>query len=67
MSIPIQKNITTKSGNTLQLFYNPENNLVVVDLVDKNGMGGKELYRGELDEKEMLSHVRHNRRHVLDK
>ena len=53
----IRYNIKTKEGNTLQLFYNPENNLVVVDLIHKNDKGGMELLRKELDEKKLLSHV----------
>src|SRR5512136_1475597 len=49
--------ITTKAGNTLSVFYNPENNLLVVDLIHKNELGGNELVRITLDEKRMLKHA----------
>ena len=58
MSTPIYHNITTKAGNTLQLFYNPENNLLVVDLIHKNEKGGTELLRKTLNEKTLLAHVK---------
>ncbi len=48
-------NITTKEGNLLQLFYNPENNLVVLDLVAANENGGTELLRQTLNNG-MLKH-----------
>ena len=51
-------NITTKAGNTLQIFYNPENDLVVVDLIAKNEKGGNEVFRKTLDEKKMLKHCK---------
>lgn len=50
--------VTTKNGNTLQFFYNPNNNLVVVDLVDKNERGGNEILRQTLDEKKLLAHAK---------
>ena len=57
MNDKIQRiNITTKAGNTLQLFYNPENNLIVVDLA--NEKGGNELLRKTLDEKKLLAHTK---------
>lgn len=46
--------ITTKAGNTLEFFYNPENDLVVVDLTHKNMRGGKELLRKTLNEKKLI-------------
>jgi hypothetical protein len=49
--------ITTKLGNTLSFFYNPENNLVVVDLVAANEKGGNELVRTTLDENLLLKHT----------
>jgi hypothetical protein len=49
--------VTTKGGNTLQFFYNPDNDLVVVDLIAANEQGGNELYRRTLDEKAMLGHT----------
>ena len=48
--------VTTNGGNTLQLFYNPENDLLVVDLIHENEKGGTELIRKTLDEKELLGH-----------
>ena len=49
--------VTTKVGNTLSFFYNPENNLLVVDLIHKNDKVGNELVRRTLNEKELLSHA----------
>lgn len=49
--------VTTKNGNTLGFFYNPENNLVVIDLIHKNERGGFELFRKTLDENKLLAHV----------
>ena len=40
----------TSLGNTLSFFYNPENNLVVVDLIKEDESGGNELFRKKLDE-----------------
>lgn len=51
-------NITTKAGNTLSFFYNPENDLLVVDLIHKNEKSGNELVRMTLDEKKMLTHCK---------
>lgn len=51
-------NVTTKGGNTLQLFYNPENSLVVVDIVAANEKGGNEIVRQTLDEKKLLAHCK---------
>jgi len=47
--------MTTAQGNTLSFFYNPDNNLVVVDLVRKDEKGGNELLRQTLDEKNLLT------------
>jgi hypothetical protein len=56
---PIQRfTCETKQGNTLQFFYNPDNNLVVVDLIAANEKGGNELVRKTLDEKVLLAHAR---------
>ena len=52
--------IETKGGNTLQIFYNPDNNLVVVDLIAANEKGGNELLRKTLDEKTLLKHTKKN-------
>jgi hypothetical protein len=51
-------NVPTNGGNTLQFFYNPENSLVVVDIVAKNEQGGNELLRQTLNEKKLLDHVK---------
>jgi len=51
-------NVTTKAGNSLQFFYNPENSLVVVDIVAANEKGGSELLRQTLNEKKLLSHAK---------
>jgi hypothetical protein len=48
--------VTTKAGNTLEFFYNPDNDLVVIDLISNKETGGKELLRVTLDEKAMLKH-----------
>jgi hypothetical protein len=50
--------VTTKAGNTLEFFYNPDNNLVVVDLIAANEKGGNELLRKTLDEKKLLKHTK---------
>lgn len=48
--------VPTKGGNTLQIFYNPDINLVVVDVA--NDTGGNEILRKTLDEKKLLAHTR---------
>lgn len=50
--------IKTRWGNTLEVFYNPENNLFVVDLVSKGQFGGNEIVRQTLDERALLAHVK---------
>lgn len=50
--------ITTKAGNTLDIFYNPDNDLIVVDLNHKNSKGGNEILRKTLDEKALLKHCK---------
>ena len=50
-------NITTRQGNTLSIFYNADNNLLVVDLVAANEKGGNEIVRKTLDESKMLAHT----------
>jgi len=49
--------IKTKAGNTLQFFYNPENDLVVVDIIHKNEKCGNEILRQKLNEKKLLAHA----------
>ena len=46
--------VTTKAGNSLSFFYNPDNDLVVVDLIHKNERGGNELFRQTLNEKKLV-------------
>jgi hypothetical protein len=46
--------VTTPKGNTLSFFYNPDNNLVVIDLVRKDESGGNEILRKTLDEENLL-------------
>jgi hypothetical protein len=50
--------IPTAGGNSLDVFYNPEKNLLVIDLTQKNGKGGNEIIRMTLkvNEKSMLRH-----------
>lgn len=50
--------VKTLRGNTLQFFYNPENNLVVVGLIAANEQGGVELLRQHLNEKILLAHTK---------
>jgi hypothetical protein len=46
----------TAAGNQISFFYNPENNLVVVDV--SNETGGNEICRKTLDEKVLLAHLK---------
>lgn len=50
-------NTPTPDGHTLSFFYNPENALVVIDLVHRNNKGGTELLRTTLNSG-MLSHIK---------
>lgn len=49
--------ITTRAGNTLSVFYNPENDLFVVDLISENEQGGNEIVRKTLNENALLAHT----------
>ena len=51
------KFITTKAGNTLSMFYNPDLDLLVIDLVAENEKAGNELVRMTLNETELLKHM----------
>lgn len=51
-------NLTTRNGNTISVFYNAENDLLVVDLVDRGEQAGNELLRLTLNEKKLLSHAK---------
>ena len=44
-----RKNIRLRDGNTLSIFFNPENNLLVVDKVRKDETGGNEFVRVDVD------------------
>jgi type III secretion system FlhB-like substrate exporter len=52
-----RQSVLTKGGNTLSFFYNPDNNLLVVDLIAANEEGGNELVRQTIDESSMLEHT----------
>lgn len=54
--------VTTKAGNTLSFFYNPGNDLLVVDIIHKNGKGGNEIVRHTLDEEALLGHCTRKRK-----
>ena len=47
---------TTGAGNHLTFFYNPDIDLLVVDLVKKGDSGGNELVRMTLNETKLLRH-----------
>jgi hypothetical protein len=47
-----QFTVKTKLGNFVQFFFNPENNLVVVDIIHKNEKGGNEIFRQRINEAE---------------
>jgi len=51
-------NLTTKAGNTLNVFFNPDSNLLVIDIIHKNEKGGNEILRQTLDEKKLLKHCK---------
>lgn len=48
----------TKNGNQLDFFYNPENDLLVIDLIAKDETGGNELVRRTLDENKLLGFLK---------
>jgi hypothetical protein len=50
--------IPTSGGNEIMIFYNPENNLLCVDLIDYEEVGGNELFCKYMDEKDLLGHLR---------
>ena len=49
--------LTTNKGNTVQLFYNNDTGLVVVDLIAKDESGGNEFVRMTINEDKMLGHM----------
>lgn len=46
--------VTTKEGNSLYVYFNPVNNVLMVDIVNKSKSKGKELVRMTVDENNML-------------
>ena len=50
--------IELESGNMLEMFFNHNTKLLVVDLIDGGGEGGNELVRCILDEDALLQHCR---------
>jgi hypothetical protein len=48
----------TCAGNTLELFYNPDNDLLVIDLISKTEQSGNELIRMNLNESKLLEHCK---------
>jgi len=46
--------VKTKKGNTLSFFYNPDNDLIVLDLIRADETGGNEIFRMELREEKLL-------------
>lgn len=51
-----RRSIDTAAGNVIQVFYNPRNNLLVVDLC--GDQGGNEVLRMELNEGALLEHLK---------
>jgi len=52
-----RKFVTTRRGDTLGFFFNAATNLLVVDLISSNEMGGNEIIRMTIDEESLLGHV----------
>lgn len=57
MPKPIEISCRTPKNNFIHFFYNPENNLLVVDLVNKKETGGNEIVRMKLDEDKLLKGI----------
>jgi hypothetical protein len=51
--------VKTKKGNTLSFFYNPDNDLVVLDLIRADETGGNEIFRMKLKEENLLNMSHH--------
>ena len=51
-----RKQIVTPRNNVIQVFYNPTNDLLVVDLC--NDLGGNEVLRMQLNEEALLEHLK---------
>jgi len=50
--------IPTAGGNELMVFYNPDNNLLVIDLIAFDEEGGNEIVRRYLNEPALLEHLK---------
>lgn len=48
--------IKTKEGHSINVFYNDETKLLVVDISAANGNGGNEIMRTNLNFKKLLRH-----------
>lgn len=57
------RTIPTRDGHTLEVFYNPERDLLVVDLIHRSEQGGNEIIRTRLDEAVLLTANSSSRRH----
>lgn len=55
--MPVYHNIRTKGGNTLSVFYNPDIDLLVVDLISSDEKTGNEIVRMAIDEAKLLAHA----------
>lgn len=49
--------VATKGGNTLDIFFNPRQNVLRVVLMSKDGTGGSEIVGIVLDEGALLQHL----------
>lgn len=47
------------SGNILEVFFNDDDHLLVVDLIDSGQQGGSEIVRMTIDEEKLLGHCNH--------
>jgi len=47
----------TRKGNSVDVFFNTDTNLLVVDIMAGNEKGGNEIFRKVLDESELLAHT----------
>ena len=54
--IDYRKTVTIElnSGNTLELSFNEESQLLVLDLQSGKYLGGNEIYRGIIDQEKLL-------------
>ena len=51
----------TRQGHTLQFFFNPETDLVVIDVIHKSDRGGNEILRQHIDYGKLLSHCKNEK------